>query len=203
MIFSEKNGGFIITSEIQADLKEFVKYALQYFHGYNIPELKCELLGHHLENLRSALHQLGETPLNGEIYWRIIQCSNPGMKQPSVELTREQKHRWIDINDTIMNELRDFPRLYLFLEITFDDSFEQIRKTLKLVIDRPIDDFEWNVTVDHYMKELALLRHERKGQPLISKCIEEIRQELETYDCLRSASQPIDEFIAKIKQGLD
>ena len=47
------------------------------------------------------------------------------------------------------------------------------------------------------MKELATLRFERERQPIISKCIEEIRQELKKYDCIRSASQPIDEIEKK------
>ena len=33
------------------------------------------------------------------------------------------------------------------------------------------------------MKELTELKSEREGQPTISKCVEEIRQELEKFDC--------------------
>ena len=55
------------TSEIQVELKEFVKNALEHFDEYNIPKLKCEVLGYHLENLYSVLHELGETPLDGEL----------------------------------------------------------------------------------------------------------------------------------------
>ena len=97
------------TSEIQVDLKEFVKYAFEYFDEYNIPKLKCELLGHHLENFYNVLHELGETPLNWKICLRIILCSNPGMKPPSVGLSRKQKHIWIDINERITRELGGFP----------------------------------------------------------------------------------------------
>ena len=64
-----------------------------------------------------------------------------------------------------MRELACFPRSY-FLEHAIDDYFELIRKTLKFVVDRHIDDFEWNVTVGRYMKELALLRREREGLTL-------------------------------------
>ena len=174
---------------MQADLKEFVKYALceQYFDEYNILRLKCELLGHHLENLYNVLYELGETPLDGKICSRAIQCSNPGKKPPLVGLTREQKHISIDINERIFRELVGFPRLN-FLEHAFEDYFKQITKTLKLVVDEDIDDFEWNVTVGRYIKELAIFRLEREREPITSKCIEEMRQELEKYNRLRSAS---------------
>ena len=184
------------TSEIQAD---FVKYALQYFDEYDIPRLKCKLLGYHLENLYNVLHELGNTPLDGNICSRSIQCSNPGKKPPLIGLTREQKHIWIDINERIFHELVDFPKLY-FLEHAFDDYFKHITKTLKLVVDNDIDDFEWNVTVGRYMKELTFLRREREGKPIISKCIKEMRQELEKYDRIRPANQQINEFFTKIEK---
>ena len=66
--FSVKSESITIASEIQDDLNEFVKYALCDLDEYNIPELKCELLGHHLENLQSVLRELGETPLGGKIF---------------------------------------------------------------------------------------------------------------------------------------
>ena len=112
---------------------------------------------------------------------RAIQCSKVCKKPSLVGLTKEQKHIWIDINERIFRELVNFLKLY-FLEHAFDDCFEQITKTLKLVVDEDIDDFEWNVTVGRYKKELALLTHERESQPIISKCIEEMRQELEKYE---------------------
>ena len=65
--FSVKGEGVTSTPEIQADLKEFVKNALEHFHKYNIPKLKCELLGYHLENLYDVLYELGETLLDAEI----------------------------------------------------------------------------------------------------------------------------------------
>ena len=65
--FSVKDESITITTKIQTDLKELVEYALQYFGGYNTPELKLELLGHHLDNLYSILHELGETLLGGKI----------------------------------------------------------------------------------------------------------------------------------------
>ena len=40
--FSVKDGGVTNTLEIQADLKEFVKNALEHFCKYNIPKLKCD-----------------------------------------------------------------------------------------------------------------------------------------------------------------
>ena len=197
--FLVKDESVTITSEIQADLKKFVKYALQHFDEYDIPRLKCELLGYHLENLYDAFHELGKTLLDGKICLRSTQCSNPGKKPPLIGLTREQKHIWIDINERIFRELACFPKLYL-LKHAFDDYFKQITKTFKLVVDKDIDDFEWNVTVGRYMKELTFLRREREGEPLISKCIKEMRQELEKYDRIRPANQQINEFITRIKK---
>ena len=89
--FAVKNERVTNTSKIQTDLKEFVENALKHFDEYNIPKLKCEVLGHHLENLYNALHDLGETPLDGIIYLRIIQHSNPGKEPPSDKLTSEQE----------------------------------------------------------------------------------------------------------------
>ena len=137
--FLVKDESVTKTSEIQADLKEFVEYALQYFDEYNIPRLKRELLGHHLENLFNVLYELGETPLDGKICSCAIQCSNPGKKPPLVGLTREQNHIWIDINERIFRELVGFPKLY-FLEHGFDDHFKQITKTIKLLVVEDIDD---------------------------------------------------------------
>ena len=53
--FSVKDESLTITSEIQADLKEFVENALCVLSEYNIPKLKCELLGYHLKNLYSVI----------------------------------------------------------------------------------------------------------------------------------------------------
>ena len=115
------------TSEIQVALKEFVKNALDHLDEYNIPKLKCKVLGHHLENLRSVLHEIGETPLDGKICSRIIRCSNPGKEPPQDELTSEQKQIKIDIVYTIGRELSSFPGLN-FSECAFDDYFEKIGK---------------------------------------------------------------------------
>ena len=189
------------TSEMQVALKEFINNALEHLHKYNIPKLKCEVLGHHLENLQSVLYELGKTPLDGKICSRIIQCSNPGKEPPSDELTSEQKQIKIDIVYKVEHELSSFPRLN-FLERAFHDYFEMIEKTLKL-IDRIYIRIYGNVTVGRYMKELAKLRCEREGQSIISECIEEIRQELEKYHYPRSVSQPINEFISHIENDLD
>ena len=65
-----------------------------------------------------------------------------------------------------------------------------------IVVTGPIPNFEWNLSVGCYMKKLALLRHDRKSWPIISKCIEEMRQELEKYDDrIRSANQRINIFL--------
>ena len=71
------------TPQIQADLKRFVKKAPRHFDVYHIPRLKCELLGHHLENLYNVIYELGKTPLDRKICSRVIQCSNPG-KEPTL-----------------------------------------------------------------------------------------------------------------------
>ena len=76
------------------------------------------------------------------------------------------------------------------------------KKTLKLVVGRDIGIYDWGVTVGRYMKELAILRRKREGQPIISDCIKEMRQELEKYDYLRSVSHPIDSFINYSKKNL-
>ena len=65
-----------------------------------------------------------------------------------------------------------------------------------------MDDFEWNVTVGRYTKELTLLC-EREGEPIISKCIREMRQELEKYDHIRSVNQQINKFVTRIEKELD
>ena len=109
--FSVKNESVTITSKIQADLKEFLKKGLKHFDKYNIPELKCEVLGYQLKNLYSILHDLGETPLGGKICLHCRRCSNPGIKLPSVELTSEQKQIKININNKIRRELARFPQL--------------------------------------------------------------------------------------------
>ena len=66
--FLVKYESVTITSEIQDYLKEFVEYALEHLDEYDIPSLKCELLGHYLENLESTLRELSKTPLDGKIW---------------------------------------------------------------------------------------------------------------------------------------
>ena len=88
--FLVKDGSVTVTSEVQDDLKEFVKYALQYFDNYDIPRLKCELLGYHLENLQSILRELGENPLDWKICVCVIECSNLGRKLPLVGLAMDR-----------------------------------------------------------------------------------------------------------------
>ena len=107
--FSVKDDGVTNTLEIQTDLKKIVKNALEHFREYNIPKLKCELLGHHLENPYWSLYDLGNTPLDAEIHMQVSQHSNPGKKPPSVRFTREQKRVKVDIVDKIRRELARFP----------------------------------------------------------------------------------------------
>ena len=52
------------------------------------------------------------------------------------------------------------------------------------------------------MEELAKLRRERVNQPVISKCLEEMRQELEKYEYFRPANQRIDESFLIIEEEL-
>ena len=124
--FSVKNESVTITPKKQAGLIEFVKKTLKNFDKYNIPKLKCEVLGHHLKNLYSVLHELCKTPPGGKICLHCRRCSNPGVEPPSVELTSEQKQIKININK-IRRELARFPRLN-FLEEAFDSYFKQIEK---------------------------------------------------------------------------
>ena len=51
-------------------------------------------------------------------------------------------------------------------------------------------------------KELTKLRRERDDQDSILKCIEDIKEKLEKYDCLRSFSQPMDGSITRIEKNL-
>ena len=63
--------------------------------------------------------------------------------------------------------------------------------------------FERNGSEGCYMKKnLALLRRERENWPIISKCIEEMRQKLEKYEYFRSANQMIDNILEVIEVEL-
>ena len=97
----------------------------------------------------------------------------------------------IDINLKIKRVLMGFPRLNI-LEYAFDDYFEQIEETLKLIVNRH-NGIYGNVTVGRYMEELAKLRREPEVQSIISKCIEEIKKELEKYG-LSSICQSTDRW---------
>ena len=119
------------------------------------------------------------------------------MEPPLVGLTRKQIG--INIGGCIRFELKRFPRLN-FLEYAFDDYDKQIAKTLKLVVTDPLLSHEWDYSLGCYMKQLASLRHERKSWPIISKCIEEIRQEIEKYDDrIRSTIQRINNLFIEIE----
>ena len=98
-------------SEMEKDLREFVKNALGDFDKYNnIPGLECELLGHHLKNLKSFLHRFDKDLIAD----KFIKCSNPGIEPPSDELASEQKNTRLDIDVCIRRELARFPKLYFF-----------------------------------------------------------------------------------------
>ena len=75
------------------------------------------------------------------------------MEPPSVEHSREHMHIWIDINKTIMRELVCFPQLYFLMR-----AFKQIRKCLRLVVHRRIDNYEWDISVGEYLMKLAARR---------------------------------------------
>ena len=153
-------------------------FAWDYFDEYNIPRLKCKLLGHQLENLYNVLYELGETHLDGTICSHYRRCDNPGMEPPSVGLTTKQKHISIDINCKIRRVLAHFPLLN-FLEHALDIYFEKIEKTLKLVVKRHIRIYG-NVTVGRYMKELGKLRREREGQSIISNASKKLERSLKS-----------------------
>ena len=63
----DKNVIVTVTLKIRADLEKNVENVLPYFDEYDIPGLKCELLGYHLENLKRALRKLGKTHLDEKI----------------------------------------------------------------------------------------------------------------------------------------
>ena len=125
--FSVKDRSVTNTSEIRADLKEFVKKVLEYFDEYNIPKLECELLGYHLDNLQDALRRLDKIPLDAEIFSAEIKSKHLSIESPSDELTKKQKRICIDIDRKIRRLLTGFPRVN-FLEHAFDDYFDQIEK---------------------------------------------------------------------------
>ena len=138
--FSVKGGTVVLTLEIEADLKQFVEYALQYFDEYNSPRLKCEVLGHHLVNLQSILRELGETPIEEKICSHSIQRITPGKRPPITGFPsyfdgEVDSMMVINLHFWIREELERFPRLN-FLEHTFDSYFDQIKKPLiSLLID--------------------------------------------------------------------
>ena len=145
------------TPEIQADFKKNrQKCSAVFCRVFYIPWLKCKLIRYHLENLYNAFYELGETPLDGEICSRIIQCSNPGKEPPSDEFT-SSIDRWTgpiitDIINKFRYELSRFPRL-IFLEQAFEDYFDRIKETIWHVINEDIGGFGWNGTVDCYIKK--------------------------------------------------
>ena len=99
-----------------------------------------------------------------------------------------------------MRELMSFPQINVFRACVCRLLRTDRKKTLKLV---HIHICVGDVNVGRYMKELAILRCEREWQPIISDCIEEIREELEKYGYFRSVSQPIGSFINTIEEEID
>ena len=39
-----------MTSEIRTNLREYIDHVLPYFDDYNIPAVKCETLGYHIDS---------------------------------------------------------------------------------------------------------------------------------------------------------
>ena len=118
-----------ITSEVKADLKKFAKNVLPCFDKYDIPRLKCELLGHHLENLKSFIIELTKIRVNKVISSHYKDVYSPGMIPPPDKLTSEQELVKIDIDDKIWHELSHFPRL-IFLEYAFYGLFGKLKMSL-------------------------------------------------------------------------
>ena len=163
--FEVKGRSVTVTPGIKADLKKIVKNALIHFVKYDKLWLKCELLGHHLENLYTTLYLLNTTPLGGKICSYTIRRKNPGKEPPSVGRPG-YVDRWYDqiiinIENKIRFDFKCFPRLN-FLEHASDDHFKQITKTLKLV-GEDIDDFKWGISVGRYLKQNAFLRRGREN----------------------------------------
>ena len=174
---------------------------------YNVPRVKCELLGQHLENLRDVLYFLNTLPLEEKYLYEHIRPYSIQDTKPLLGRLPSWVAGWlgqsvIDIDVCVRCELARFPRLN-FLEHAFDDFFRQIKKPLRLVFDKPIDDLPFDVTVGRYMKELALLRREFESQPITSKWEEEIRQELKKYEYLLPDNQRIDDIFDVIEKVLN
>ena len=75
-----------------------MKSVLQYLEEYDIPRLKCELLGHHIENFKTDLREIVEPPVGEKLHYRHVLRDISGEK-PTLELTREQER--INIEFTI------------------------------------------------------------------------------------------------------
>ena len=114
---------------------------------------------------------------------------------PSIELTREQELRGIDIERVIMDEFNRlcFRRFNDYLDRIFDDYFDQIYDCLRCVgMSKPY-------TIGDYLKKVKR-RCKDKKIFFTSKCIEEIRKELRKYVHFRRGSRRIDDILTSIEK---
>ena len=127
------------TPEVRSDLRVFAESALELFHKYDIPWLKCELLGHHLDNLNDFLEVILELSLDAscepsrlEDFLKddVFLIFNRGEKPPSAEPT-SNAYKWFDQipkdikKKRIHCEITCFPQLRFLKHVT-NTYFEEI-----------------------------------------------------------------------------
>ena len=122
------NRDIAVTPEILSDLEEFSKKALKHFDEYDIPKLRAELLGHHINNLQLFICccLTVDPKTNPKSFFPIsIDPRCPGRGIPSKELG------WVKIITKIKREIDNFPRLVSLNDILWD-FFRQMKETLCL-----------------------------------------------------------------------
>ena len=122
-----------------------------------IPRLKCELLGHHIENFKTDLRKIVKTPVGVKIRCRNIRRDIPGEK-PSVELTCEQESVNIDIYDRNPHMLKCYPRLS-FMRGVIGVNTGNIACVLGIQKDSVYTE---HVTIGVYIKSIEVSRRHRE-----------------------------------------
>ena len=145
-----------MTSEIRTDFKEYIDRVLPYFNDYNIPALKCEILGYHIDNLKSTILELEEQSKGYSVYSNNKSYSVKGSHPPLIELTPKQKNLVIDIDIKVRHELENYPRLRKFWHF-LSSYVVEIGNTLTSTIGTSSRVFS-NITVSDYLDDVTRLR---------------------------------------------
>ena len=133
------------------------------FWDYNIPHLKCEHLGYHLDNLEDFVGLMARYS-NTELYdfslpkyfltKENISLCHAGSKPPEAPIPPYVDHIPFDLIERMELELECFPCLN-FLELAFADYFRQIEHHLVRLMGRAE-----HVTVGEYINKIRSLRDE-------------------------------------------